>query len=73
MNPRAFKVWRRRLGYTQERAAKALGVTRRVVAGWETNETPIPHMVTLATWAIEQQMADSMRELDRPRALRISN
>jgi hypothetical protein len=25
--------------------------------------TPIPYMVTLATWAIEQQMADSMRRI----------
>jgi transcriptional regulator with XRE-family HTH domain len=55
--PQALRAWRKRLGYAQEQAGKALGVTRRIVAEWETGYTPIPHMVTLATWAIEQQTA----------------
>jgi transcriptional regulator with XRE-family HTH domain len=64
MNAQAFKAWRKRLGHTQERAAELLGVSRRVVAGWETGETSIPKMVALAIWAIdhgrylEQQVAE---------------
>jgi DNA-binding transcriptional regulator YiaG len=44
MDAQAMKAWRARLGVTQEKAAKALGVTRRVVAGWESGLTPIPKM-----------------------------
>jgi DNA-binding XRE family transcriptional regulator len=43
-----------RRGITQEKAGKSLGVSRRVVAAWETNGTPVPKMVDLAIWAIEQ-------------------
>ena len=43
-----------------------LGVSRRVVAGWETNEIPIPKMVGLATWAIERggYLEQQIAELD---------
>jgi DNA-binding XRE family transcriptional regulator len=55
MDTQTFKAWRARLGLTQERASKPLGVSRRVVAGWETGTTPIPKMAALATWAIEHR------------------
>jgi transcriptional regulator with XRE-family HTH domain len=66
MNAQAFKAWRKRLGHTQEHAAELLGVSRRVVAGWETNEITIPKMVGLAIWAIERRgcLEQRMAELD---------
>jgi DNA-binding XRE family transcriptional regulator len=66
MNAQAFKAWRKRFGHTQEQAAELLGVSRRVVAGWETNEIRIPKMVGLAIWAIERGgcLEQRMAELD---------
>jgi transcriptional regulator with XRE-family HTH domain len=66
MNAQAFKAWRTRLGHTQERTARLLGVSRRVVTGWEIGEIPIPKMVDLATWAIERRgyLEQQIAELD---------
>jgi transcriptional regulator with XRE-family HTH domain len=54
MDAQGFRIWRQRRGFTQERAAAELGVTRRVVTSWEISETSIPPMVELAVWALEQ-------------------
>jgi transcriptional regulator with XRE-family HTH domain len=54
MDAQDFKAWRSQRGLTQEKAGESLGVSRRVVAGWETDTISMPKMVALATWAIDQ-------------------
>src|ERR1700678_1614464 len=49
MSPDAFKHWRERKAYTLDAAAKALGVSRRMVAYYEQGTKPIPRIVALAT------------------------
>jgi len=48
-----FRAWRERKAYTLDTAAKALGLSRRMVAYYERGERPIPRTVTLATRALE--------------------
>jgi len=53
MSPDAFKHWRDRNAYTLDAAARALGVSRRMVAYYEKGAKPIPRVVALATRALE--------------------
>jgi DNA-binding transcriptional regulator YiaG len=53
MTAEAFRRWRERHAYTLDAAARALGVSRRMVAYWERGERPIPRLVALATKALE--------------------
>jgi len=53
MTSDAFKQWRERKAYTLDTAARALGVSRRMVAYYEQGEKPIPRVVALATRALE--------------------
>ncbi len=53
MSPDAFKRWRERKAYTLDAAARALGVSRRMVAYYEQGAKPIPRVVALATRAPE--------------------
>ncbi len=53
MSAAAFKDWRERQAYTLDTAAKALGVSRRMVAYYEQGTKPIPRVVALATRALE--------------------
>jgi len=53
MSPDAFKHWRERKAYTLDAAARALGVSRRMVAYYEQGAKPIPRVVALATRALE--------------------
>ena len=48
-----FRGWRKRQTHTLETAAKALGVSRRMVAYYDKGEKPIPRTVALATKALE--------------------
>jgi DNA-binding transcriptional regulator YiaG len=48
-----FRAWRERKAYTLDGAAKALGLSRRMVAYYEQGEKPIPRTVALATRALE--------------------
>ena len=43
-----FREWRKKLGYTQQEAAKALDVTRATIQNWEGEVTTPPKSVTLA-------------------------
>lgn len=52
-----FRAWRERRAYTLDAAAKALGLSRRMVAYYEHGEKPIPRTVTLATRALEMDAA----------------
>ncbi|HEY8163208.1 MAG TPA: helix-turn-helix transcriptional regulator [Methylocystis sp.] len=53
LSPEAFRRWRERKAYTLDAAAKALGVSRRMVAYYEEGKRPIPRVVALATRALE--------------------
>ncbi len=53
MSPDAFKHWRERKAYTLDAAARALGLSRRMVAYYEQGAKPIPRVVALATRALE--------------------
>lgn len=53
LSPEAFRRWRERKAYTLDAAAKALGVSRRMVAYYEEGKKPIPRVVALATRALE--------------------
>ena len=53
MSPDAFRNWRERKAYTLDAAAKALGLSRRMVAYYEQGEKPIPRVVALAARALE--------------------
>jgi DNA-binding transcriptional regulator YiaG len=48
-----FRHWRERKAYTLDAAAKALGLSRRMVAYYEQGDRPIPRVVALATRALE--------------------
>jgi DNA-binding XRE family transcriptional regulator len=54
MSPDAFKNWRERKAYTLDAAARALGVSRRMVAYYEQGAKPIPRVVALATRGLER-------------------
>jgi DNA-binding transcriptional regulator YiaG len=53
MSPEAFKRWRERKAYTLDAAARALGLSRRMVAYYEQGAKPIPRVVALATRGLE--------------------
>ena len=48
-----FRRWRERQTHTLDTPAKALGVSRRMVAYYDKGEKPIPRTVALATKALE--------------------
>jgi len=48
-----FRKWRERKAYTLDTAARALGVSRRMVAYYDRGEKPIPRTVALAVKALE--------------------
>lgn len=53
MTSDAFRSWRERKAYTLDEAARALGLSRRMVAYYEKGDRPIPRVVALATRALE--------------------
>jgi hypothetical protein len=53
MTADAFRSWRRRKAYTLDAAAKALGISRRMVAYYDQGDKPIPRVVALAARALE--------------------
>ena len=58
MSPDAFKHWRERKAYTLDTAARALGLSRRMVAYYEQGAKPIPRVVALATRALDSATVD---------------
>jgi hypothetical protein len=52
MTPDEFRHWRERKAYTLDAAAKALGISRRMVAYYEQGDRAIPRVVALATRAL---------------------
>jgi DNA-binding XRE family transcriptional regulator len=53
MTADAFRHWRERKAYTLDEAARALGLSRRMVAYYEKGDRPIPRVVALATRALD--------------------
>ena len=53
MTPDEFRRWRERKAYTLDAAAKALGISRRMVAYYEQGDRAIPRVVALATRGLE--------------------
>lgn len=53
MTPEEFRHWRARKAYTLDTAARALGISRRMVAYYEQGDRAIPRVVALATRALD--------------------
>jgi len=53
MTSDAFRHWRKRKAYTLDEAARALGLSRRMVAYYEKGDRRIPRVVALATRALD--------------------
>ncbi|HEX3953218.1 MAG TPA: helix-turn-helix domain-containing protein [Stellaceae bacterium] len=53
MTAAEFRRWRERKAYTLNTAAKALGISRRMVAYYEQGDRTIPRVVALATRGLE--------------------
>jgi DNA-binding XRE family transcriptional regulator len=54
MTSDAFRDWRERKAYTLDEAARALGLSRRMVGYYEKGDRPIPRVVALATRALDR-------------------
>lgn len=52
--PDAFVAWRKALGWTQDEAARQIGLTRKSIQRYEWGEAPIPRYVQLACWALRR-------------------
>jgi hypothetical protein len=53
----AFRAWMERHGLTLDRAAEALGLSRRIVAYYLSGEQPVPKTVMLATEGYDKRRA----------------
>jgi DNA-binding transcriptional regulator YiaG len=58
MSADAFKRWRERKAYTLDTAARALGLSRRMVACYEQGAKPVPRVVALAARALDSANVD---------------
>lgn len=58
MTPEQFKAWRKRLDLTQQGAADAIGISRRMVQAYEADKQPIPKPVALACTALALGLKD---------------
>lgn len=58
MTPEAFRAWRKRLGMTQDGAARTLGKTRRTIQRYEDGDLEIPKTVRLAMAAVTGGFSD---------------
>lgn len=58
MTPEEFRRWREDRAYTLDTAARALGISRRMVAYYEHGERAIPRLVALATRGLDGELAE---------------
>lgn len=54
LTPMEVKHWRDRMGWSQERLARELKVSRQSVANWEDGKSPITIMITLSLEKLEE-------------------
>ena len=52
MTPADIRAWRSAMGYTQQQAAQALGVSMRTVKAWEAGFAAPPAFLPLACAAL---------------------
>ena len=52
MTPADMRAWRASMGYTQQQAAQALGVSLRTVKAWEAGFAAPPAFLALACAAL---------------------
>lgn len=57
MPPAAFRAWVERHQFTLDRAAEALGLSRRTIAYYLSGEQPVPKTVMLATEGYDRREA----------------
>lgn len=57
MPAEAFRAWMDRHGFTLDRAAEALGLSRRTIAYYLSGEQPVPKTVMLATEGYDARRA----------------
>lgn len=57
MAPAAFRAWVDAHGFTLDRAAQALGLSRRIVSYYLSGEQPVPKTVMLATEGFDHRAA----------------
>jgi len=57
MPAEAFRAWMDRHGLTLDRAAEALGLSRRTIAYYLSGEQPVPKTVMLATEGYDKRQA----------------
>lgn len=57
MPAEAFRGWIERHGFTHDRAAEALGLSRRTIAYYLSGEQPVPKTVMLATEGYDSRQA----------------
>jgi len=57
MPAEAFRAWMSRHGLTLDRAAEALGLSRRTIAYYLSGEQPVPKTVMLATEGYDKRQA----------------
>ena len=53
MTAEAFRRWRESRAFTLETAARALGVSRRMLAYYEQGQKPVPRTIALATRGLD--------------------
>lgn len=62
MTPDDLRAWQKRMGFTYDTAAKALGIGRTTYAE-QLRKDKIPHTIFLATLAVEY--ADEIKKIRR--------
>ena len=55
MSAKQFREWRKRMNLSLSGAAEALGISRRMVAYYDSGEKPIPKAIWLATKGLEAE------------------
>jgi len=57
MSAEAFRQWREGHAFTLETAARALGVSRRMLSYYEQGQKPVPRTIALATRGLDAENA----------------
>lgn len=53
MTPKELKEWRKRMRFSQEKAAELIGCSKRAIQLWEAGKNKIPKYVAMAIAAIQ--------------------